>query len=64
LFRRSVLGGERRTAFAREQAIIAKALKKAPAERYSSVTALADDLQRYLKHEPISARRIHLHIAP
>jgi serine/threonine protein kinase len=36
--------------------IIAKALKKAPAERYSSVTAFADDLQRYLKHEPISAR--------
>jgi serine/threonine protein kinase len=36
--------------------IIAKALKKAPAERYSSVTALADDLQRYLKQEPISAR--------
>ena len=56
MFRRSVLGGERRTAFAREQAIIAKALKKAPAERYSSVTALADDLQRYLKQEPISAR--------
>lgn len=36
--------------------IVAKALKKSPAERYSSVTALADDLQRYLKHEPISAR--------
>jgi serine/threonine-protein kinase len=36
--------------------IVAKALKKAPAERYSSVIALADDLQRYLKHEPISAR--------
>ncbi len=36
--------------------IIAKALKKAPAERYSSVTELADDLQRYLKHEPIRAR--------
>jgi serine/threonine-protein kinase len=36
--------------------MIAKALKKAPAERYSSVTALADDLQRYLKQEPISAR--------
>lgn len=36
--------------------IIAKALKKSPAERYSSVTALADDLRRYLKHEPISAR--------
>ena len=36
--------------------IIAKTLKKNPAERYSSVTALADDLRRYLKHEPISAR--------
>jgi eukaryotic-like serine/threonine-protein kinase len=36
--------------------ILAKALKKSPTERYSSVTALADDLRRYLKHEPISAR--------
>jgi tetratricopeptide (TPR) repeat protein len=36
--------------------IIRKALKKSPAERYTSVTALADDLQRYLKHEPISAQ--------
>lgn len=36
--------------------ILSKALKKAPAERYSSVTALTDDLQRYLKHEPINAR--------
>jgi len=36
--------------------IIRKALKKNPAERYGSVTTLADDLQRYLKHEPISAR--------
>lgn len=36
--------------------VIAKTLKKNPAERYSSVTALADDLQRHLKHEPISAR--------
>ena len=36
--------------------IIAKALKKVPAERYNSVTAFADDLQRYLQHEPISAR--------
>jgi serine/threonine protein kinase len=36
--------------------IIAKSLKKKPEERYGSVAGLADDLQRYLKHEPISAR--------
>jgi serine/threonine protein kinase len=36
--------------------IVAKALKKAPAERYSSVTAFADDLRRYLRNEPIGAR--------
>lgn len=36
--------------------ILAKALKKNPRERYTSVTALADDLQRYLRHEPITAR--------
>ncbi len=36
--------------------IIGKAMKKEPGERYSSVTALADDLRRYLRNEPISAR--------
>ncbi len=36
--------------------IVAKALKKNARERYASVTALADDLQRFLRHEPISAR--------
>jgi len=36
--------------------ILRKTLKKNPAERYTSVTALADDLRRYLKQEPISAR--------
>jgi serine/threonine protein kinase/predicted hotdog family 3-hydroxylacyl-ACP dehydratase len=36
--------------------IVAKALKKNPAERYTSVTALADDLERYITHEPISTR--------
>jgi serine/threonine-protein kinase len=35
--------------------IVLKAIKKAPAERYASVTELADDLQRYLRHEPIRA---------
>jgi serine/threonine-protein kinase len=37
--------------------IVAKALKKNPAERYTSVTAFAEDLRRYLAHQPISARR-------
>lgn len=36
--------------------IIVKSLKKRPQERYASVTALADDLRRYLRHEPITAR--------
>lgn len=36
--------------------ILAKALKKKPAERYASVSAFGDDLRRYLRHEPISAR--------
>jgi tetratricopeptide (TPR) repeat protein len=36
--------------------IVAKALRKKPAERYASVTAFADDLRRYLQNEPISAR--------
>lgn len=36
--------------------IIAKALKKNPAERYASVSAFADDLHKYLEHEPVTAR--------
>jgi serine/threonine-protein kinase len=36
--------------------IVAKALKKNPGERYASVGAFADDLRRYLDHEPVSAR--------
>jgi serine/threonine protein kinase/Tol biopolymer transport system component len=35
--------------------IVAKALKKNPQERYASIKALSDDLQRYLSYEPISA---------
>jgi len=36
--------------------IVSKALKKKPSERYASVSAFADDLRRFLKHEAISAR--------
>jgi tetratricopeptide (TPR) repeat protein len=36
--------------------IVRRALKKHPVERYPSVTAMADDLRRYLRHEPIRAR--------
>ena len=36
--------------------IVAKALKKDPRERYASVNAMAEDLGRYLRHEPIRAR--------
>jgi serine/threonine protein kinase len=36
--------------------ILGRALKKNPQERYASVTAFADDLRRYLKHEAISVR--------
>ena len=36
--------------------ILAKALRKRPEDRYASVTAFADDLRRYLRREPVSAR--------
>ena len=36
--------------------IVARALKKRPDERYASVTAFADDLRRYVNHEPVTAR--------
>lgn len=36
--------------------IVAKALKKNPAERYPSASAFADDLRRYLEHKPVLAR--------
>ncbi len=36
--------------------ILAKALRKSPAERYQTVTALEDDIGRFLRQEPVSAR--------
>jgi serine/threonine-protein kinase len=36
--------------------IVAKALKKNPQERYGSVIAFADDIERFLEHKPVSAR--------
>jgi hypothetical protein len=36
--------------------IIAKALKKMPAERYRTVAGLGEDLQRYLNKQPVGAR--------
>ncbi|HWN20150.1 MAG TPA: serine/threonine-protein kinase, partial [Gemmatimonadales bacterium] len=36
--------------------ILAKALRKTPGQRYPTVAAFADDLERYLLHEPVSAR--------
>lgn len=38
------------------EAILAKALEKAPEERYSSAAEFAADLRRFLKHEPVLAR--------
>jgi len=37
--------------------ILARALKPLAAERYPTVTALAEDLRRHLRHEPVSAQR-------
>ncbi|HEY0745400.1 MAG TPA: serine/threonine-protein kinase [Steroidobacteraceae bacterium] len=36
--------------------ILSKALKKEPAERYASIGAFADDLQRFVSDEPVKAR--------
>jgi serine/threonine protein kinase/Flp pilus assembly protein TadD len=37
--------------------IVGKAMEKNPADRYATAQEMADDLERYLKDEPIRARR-------
>ncbi|MEQ1516658.1 MAG: serine/threonine-protein kinase, partial [Usitatibacteraceae bacterium] len=38
-------------------AIVAKALRKNPADRYSTLSALADDLEKWMSNLPVHARR-------
>jgi len=38
-------------------AIVLKALRKEPGQRYRSAAALADDLERHLERQPVAARR-------
>jgi hypothetical protein len=55
--RASVLASEQRQALRGDlDNILAKALQAEPAARYASASALADELQRYLRHEPVQAR--------
>jgi tetratricopeptide (TPR) repeat protein/predicted Ser/Thr protein kinase len=54
--RRTNLDGLRRQLRGDLDWIVGKSIEKDRARRYDSATALADDLQRYLAHEPIVAR--------
>ncbi len=37
-------------------AIVLRALKREPAQRYTTAAQLADDIERWLRHEPVAAR--------
>jgi len=39
------------------EAVILRAIEKAPADRYESAAALARDVERFLKRQPVEARR-------
>ena len=52
----AVLGKLRKTLRGDIDTIVGKALKKEASLRYASVTAFADDISRYLRHQPIAAR--------
>jgi tetratricopeptide (TPR) repeat protein len=59
--RRQGIGGSAKAKLARAlrgdlDNIVARALKKSPAERYANAALLADDLRRYLNDEPVAAR--------
>jgi len=45
-----------RTGLGDLDAILARTLRKEPRERYQSVGEFADDLRRFLRHDPVSAR--------
>jgi serine/threonine protein kinase/WD40 repeat protein len=39
------------------EAVYLKAIKKAPEHRYATAMALAEDLRRWIRHEPVTAQR-------
>ena len=41
------------------EAVVLKALRKDPAQRYPTAQALADDLNHWLNHQPVQARPAH-----